>query len=451
MNVEVQRIRKITYYVKTKRRSMLVRFTNTIPIPELHSIWTELDKRVQLEVFLSLNMKTKVQLVELLSPAELLDVLLQLPFDNMKDIFENLEPDDLVDIIQILPPEVRTAAWESLSQEARQESQFLLRFDQDDAAGIMTPRYLAFRSTATVQQALQFVRKNATSIRSIYYVYIVDQLRRLKGIISLRTLLATEDHVKIADVMETKILSVREETDQEETVRLLEEYNLLALPVLDIHQRLLGVVSIRDALRVIREEQAKDTYRLGAMEESTDPYLSSSVFKLVRKRVPWLMLLLVAGTATTNLLNFFHPIIASMGFLIWFLPVITQTGGNSSTQSLTLMIQGITQGEIAYRNIISVVLKELLVSLVLGFILGITIFIRGIAFPPGIDLVAALTVGLSLLLVVIFSSLLGAISPLIIHRMGFDPTVMAGPLMSTLIDMVGLSIYFLIAILIFSP
>jgi magnesium transporter len=187
---------------------------------------------------------------------------------------------------------------------------------------------------------------------------------------------------------------------------------------------------------------------MGAMDGSTERYVDSSVWKLIRKRVPWLIILLLAGTITTNVLNWFEPITLAATFLIWFVPVITQTGGNSGTQSSTLMIRGLATGEVHFRDIGRVLAKELAVGILMGLILGLVILGRGIFLPPGIELLPAIAVGASLVFVVVFSSLIGAFAPLLIHRRGADPTVMAGPLMATIIDVAGLTIYFQIARLI---
>ena len=224
--------------------------------------------------------------------------------------------------------------------------------------------------------------------------------------------------------------------------------DLIALPVVDSFTRLLGIITFDDVIDVIREEQTEDVYKMGAMEGSADRYVDASIWRLIRKRIPWLVVLLLAGTLTTNVLKLFEPITLAATFLIWFVPVITQTGGNSGTQSSTLMIRGLAVGEIHFRDVGKVVLKELAVGFLMGAILGVVILLRGILLPPGIAILPAIAIGSSLVFVVLFSSLVGALAPLLIDRIGLDPTVMAGPLMATVIDVAGLTIYFQIARLI---
>lgn len=415
---------------------------------DLLDLYHALDETQSVRAFLLLDLESKVDLVSNLSEYDQEWLIGQLPIDNMRVVFDEMDPDDLVDVIQAVSPEAREALWNNLSAEARQETQFLLRFDEDDAAGLMTPRYLAVRPNITVGQTIAFMRRTGRDVETVYYVYVVDQLKRLVGVVSLRDLLFTDDTEPISSIVATDVVSVRDEIDQEEAARILDANDLIALPVVDGFNRLLGIITFDDVIDVIREEQTEDVYKMGAMDGSTERYVDSTIWKLIRKRVPWLIILLLAGTITTNVLSWFEPITLAATFLIWFVPVITQTGGNSGTQSSTLMIRGLATGEVHFRDIGRVLVKELAVGVLMGLILGLVILGRGLFLPPGIELLPAIAVGASLIFVVVFSSLVGAFAPLLIHRMGADPTVMAGPLMATIIDVAGLTIYFQIARLI---
>ena len=415
---------------------------------ELLDVWDQLTEEEAGKVFLQLESDKKVALINELSVDQQEELIKSLSIENQRILFEQLEPDDLVDIIQQVSSEARDAVWSSLSDEARKETQFLLRFDEDDAAGIMTPRYLAVRADLTVGQAMHFVRGHARDIEAIYYIYALDQVKRVQGVVSLKDLLFNPDSTRLSEIMEREVVSVREDLDQEEVARTLESHDLAAIPVVDRHNRLLGIITFDDVIDVIREEQTEDLYKMSAMEGGADRYVGTSVGKLIRKRIPWLIILLLAGTITTNVLSLFEPILAAATFLVWFVPVITQTGGNSGTQSSTLMIRGIATGEIHFRDIWKVLGKELAVGIVMGLILGVVIVGRSMFLPPHIGVLQAAAVGASLVFVVLFSSIIGAFAPLIIHKLGFDPTVMAGPLMATVIDVLGLTIYFQIARLI---
>jgi magnesium transporter len=353
-----------------------------------------------------------------------------------------MDPDDLVDLIQTVSPQIRSEVLGHLSEEARKETEFLLRFDDDDAAGLMTTRYAAIRADITAGQALTFLRKAPEELETIYYVYVVDSLQRLIGVVTLRRLLVSPDNRKIADIMETNLVSVRDDTDQEETARVLDNHELIALPVVDHWNRLLGIVTFDDVIDVIREEQSEDIYRMGAIGGEAEDYLESSIPRLVWRRLPWLVLLLLAGTITTNVLAGYGSLITRFAFLALFIPVITQTGGNSGTQSSTLMIRGLATGHLHFDLIGRAFLKEMATGVVIGLATGIVIFVRSTLLPPGIELIEAFSVSVSLASVVLFATMMGCLVPFIVDRFGGDPAVASGPLMSTLIDVAGLTVYF---------
>ena len=432
-------------YLSQLDDSELQHVLDEIPFHELLELWQDLDEDDALRVFLLLDLRTKVDLITSLSFDDQEWLIKSLPINNLRRIFGLVRPDDLVDIMQAVDPEVRESVWNSLSSESKEETRFLLRFDQDDAAGMMTPRYLAIRSAVTVGQALAFIRATGRDVETVYYIYVVDRLKRLQGVVSLKDLLFTDDSELVQEIMETDIVSVLENEDQEDAARILAANDLIAMPVVDDYHRLLGIITFDDVIDVLEREQTEDVYKMGAMEGSTHPYTGASVWKLIKKRIPWLIVLLLAGTITSNVLNSYESVIALAGFLVWFVPVITQTGGNTGTQSSTLVIRGIATGEVHTRDIWPIVGKEVLVGLLMGIALGVLLFLRGLVLPPEVYPIQAVAVGASLVFVVLFSNIVGALAPLVIHSLGFDPTVMAGPLMATVIDVAGLTIYFSVA------
>lgn len=439
MHNEIENLRT---FVREFGSDQLHNLVRDLSIRELVDSWQDLTEEEALAIFFALPTEQKVELMTELSAVEQEWLITSLPLENAREVFEMIEPDDLVDIIQNVGSDVRDNVWQSLSDTARAELQFLLRFDEDNAAGLMTPRYMAIRANITAAQALRFIRSTAQGVETIYYVYVVDPLKRLQGVVSLRDLLFAPDNALIEQVMTKKVVTVSEDADQEAVAKLLESYGLLAVPVVDGYNRLLGIVTFDDVIEVIREEQTEDLYKMGAMEGSIDRYSESSIVKLLRKRVPWLIVLLIAGTLTTNVVSHFESLIVAAGFLVWFVPVITQTGGNVGTQSSTLMIRGLATGDVRFRDLGGVLLKECAVGVLMGLVLAGVIVLRGVFLPPGVAWVQAAAIGSALIFVVLFSAVVGAAAPLLIFRLGFDPTVMAGPLMATVIDVAGLTIYF---------
>jgi magnesium transporter len=414
-------------------------------VAELSDGWYELDADEALKIFLALDQDTRGELISELPTADQQELVTALSEEATRDLLEVMDPDDLVDLIQTVSPEVRTEVLGHLSSEARREAEFLLRFDDDDAAGLMTTRYAAIREDLTTAQALAFLRRAPEELETIYYVYVVDGLQRLSGVVSLRQILFAPDNRRIIDIMERNVVSVRDDTDQEETAKVLENHDLIALPVVDRWNRLLGIVTFDDMIDVIREEQSEDVYRMSAIGGEAEEYLESSVPRLIWRRLPWLVILLLTGTITTNVLAGYEALITRFAFLALFIPVITQTGGNSGTQSSTLMIRGLATGHLHFRLIGRAFLKELGTGLAIGIATGIVIFLRSILLPPGVGTLEAATVAVSLSAVVLFATLLGCLVPFIIDRFGGDPAVAAGPLMSTLIDVAGLTVYFEVA------
>ena len=441
-------LENIKEYMDMLEDSQLRETVSELTVAELIEVWDFLNDKEKLRLFLILDHEMKSDFIGELSTNDQEFLIVELSEHATKNMLKEMEPDDLVDLIQSISPENRETLWQNMSEESKKETEFLLRFDEDDAAGLMTPRYAAIRGEITVEQALKFIRRTMDEMETIYYIYVLDKLKRLTGVVSLKQILAADDDDNIAEIMEEHVIFVHDDTDQEETAKVLEDHDLLAIPVVDKFNRLLGIITFDDVIDVIREEQTEDIYKMGAMGGNTDSYLESSILALVVKRLPWLVILLLAGTITSNVIAVFDKLTMAAAFLILFLPVITQTGGNCGTQSSTLMIRGLATDELHFRDIWKVLGKEIIIGIIIGIATGIIIFLRGMFLPPGITLLQGVTVMISLSSVVLFATVLGALVPLFIDKLGFDPTVAAGPLMSTIIDVIGLTIYFKVAMLI---
>jgi magnesium transporter len=439
-------LESIKEYLQMLNPAELKKNLKDISTQDLIENWDDLTEEEEKVIFRNLPLDMKIDLMDSLSAKDQEDIIRGLTdggITGIKQLLKEMEPDDLVDIIQSASPDVRKSVWENLSDDVKKEMIFLLKFDEDDAAGLMTPRYIAIKANITVGQALKFIRgEHAKDVETLYIVYVVDQLKRLIGLVSLRDLLEHDDDEIIKNIMETDIISVHDDTDQEETAKIFITYGFLAVPVVDENNVLLGIVTYDDIIDVIREEQTEDVYKMGAMTGEIEPYLETSIWGMVKKRVPWLVVLLFLGTITTNVLAHYESIVLGAAFLFIFMPVITQTGGNVSNQSSALMIRGLATGEIESEDMWRILLKEMVIGLLMGLITGAAIFFRGVLFPPEITIFQGIAIAISLCFVVVFSTVLGAFAPLLIHKMGFDPTVMSGPLLSTFIDVCGLSIYF---------
>lgn len=428
---------------KDKMTSSQIReFFTQIPFTDLIEDWTDLDEHEALMIFVDLPLELKTDLILELSYLQQEKLILGLSEQGKKNLFGTLEPDDLVDIIQAVGKDVRDSVWKNLSDEAKREMLFLLRFDEDDAAGLMTPRFLAIQSTVSVAQAISFIRTNCNKVEYLFDLYVIDQFQRLTGFLTMKDLLAAPDSARISDIMIDKVVFVFDDTDQEEVAKIMDTNDLASLPVLNHDHTLIGIITFDDIIDVIREEQTEDVYKMGAMTSSSDSYMENSIWDLVKMRVPWLIVLLLLGTVSANVLNHYESLLVGAAFLIIFMPVITQTGGNAGSQASTLMIRGLATGDIGFKEVWKIVSKELLIGLIMGLITGGVIILRSVFMPPGVGVYEGLVIGLSLMLVVFISNLIGILAPLGIARLGKDPTVMSAPLMATVIDICGYAIYF---------
>ncbi|MBN2653143.1 MAG: magnesium transporter [Spirochaetales bacterium] len=433
---------------------------STIQVQELLERWESINSKIQLKIFESLLEDEKViDLMLNLPHTAQENILTSISQENIKSLLSRLQPDDITDFVQELSEETKKAIWASLSEEAKEETLHLLKYDEEEAAGIMTPRFLAIRTNQTIKQALDFVRRNCSSTEIINYIYIIDTQKRLKGVASIKALLSNRDDMLVTEVMDKDLVTVNASTDQEDVAKILETYALVAVPVIDDQERLLGIVTFDDVIDVIREEQTEDIYRMqGISGKNTSSYKETSPMRLVLKRTPWLIILLILGTFTTIVMERYQVELTNIVILATFLPLVIQTGGNSGGQSSTLMIRGLATGELKFRDTGKIILKELVVGLTMATSLCLAVFLiiqfrnlfasHDIFFTEITELQESFAISIAFFFVVIIANLIGAISPMIIHKMGMDPTVMSAPLMATVIDVLGLTIYFEIARLI---
>ena len=429
----------------TKTLSMWKTFVTSVTHDQILAQWRLIPQEYAVNMFLHVPHDIQIELLVNMSANEQEFLLLHIAHADMHELLNDIAPDDLVDLFQQVNPDVRESVWSSLSPKMQEITTFLLRFDKDDAAGIMTPAYVKVREDLTVSQTISFIRSHIDDVETIYYIYITDTIGRLQGVVSLRDLFRYKDDVPISEFMQKKIYLVKENTDQRETAQLLRTHDLLALPVVDNFNRLLGIVTVDDAMNVLASEHHEDVLKMNAIaagDKYTKTYLGSSVSSLFKSRIPWLAILLIAGTLTTNVINVFTDLIQTAAYLVLFIPIVISTGGNTATQSATLIIRALARNEIEFRQLSVVLLKELLVASCIGITLAVLMITRSIILPPVIPILEAAVIGSSLAFIVLFSAFIGAFAPLLISRLGADPTVVTTPLIATLVDLVGLFIYF---------
>ena len=379
---------------------------------------------------------------ELLDPIHQQELLEGLRDSSVRQLFEDMDPDDRARLVDEMPAKVAKQLLAGLSPRERTLTSRLLGYPENSAGRVMSPEVVNLKANQTAGDALERLRRIGASAETIYALPVTDDARRLVGVLGLRDLVLADPATKVGDLMDTDVYKARVDQDQEEIARLMQEADLLALPIVDTEDRLVGIVTVDDAMQILEEEQTEDVARAGGAEPLEHPYLSVSVLGLARTRVVWLLVLIVAATLTVNVLHVFEATLDQVVALTLFIPLVIGSGGNAGSQSATTVTRALAVGELRTSDVALVVLREARVGVLLGAMLAALAFLPTMLF---IDARMAAVVSLTLLAVCTLATLVGSLLPLLARRLGFDPAVMSAPFISTLVDATGLVVYFLIA------
>ncbi|MCC6605456.1 MAG: magnesium transporter [Anaerolineae bacterium] len=407
----------------------------------------------QADLFAELDPAAQTTLLPKLDPGDSADILEELEddaaarlIDGLSDaerarIVDEMEPDEAADLLAELNQAQVDAILSRL--EDPNEVRPLLVHPKDSAGGLMTSSHLALRRRMTVADALATIRTLKPDSEEIYHLFVVDQHGRLCGDITFRQLVMADAHALLGDVMNPEVISVPVGVDQEEVAHLVARYDLLALPVVDEIGLLMGVITVDDVIDVLVEEATEDIQRLGATEPLDKPYLESTPLTVFRKRIGWLLLLFVTETLTGTVLRHFEAALSTVVSLAFFIPLLIGTGGNAGSQTTSTIIRALALGEMDKKNLLKPLWHELKVGFILGLGMGIVAYVRALLWHTGSGV--ALTVSLTIFVIVLWANVLGAVLPLLAHKLKIDPTVVSGPAMTTLVDATGLFIYFTVA------
>jgi magnesium transporter len=383
-----------------------------------------------------------LEVFELLDPSLQQELLEGLRDTNVRQLFEEMDPDDRARLTEEMPAKVARRLLAGLSPNERRLTSTLLGYPEDSAGRLMTPEVASLRANMTAAQALDRLRRIGDSAETIYALPVTDDHRRLVGALGLRDLVLADPDTKVGDLMDTEVFSARVDADQEEAARLIRDADLLALPIVDTEDRLVGIVTVDDAMEVLEEEETEDVARAGGAEPLGRPYMATSVLQIARSRVVWLLVLIVAATLTVNVLQVFRATLDQAVTLALFIPLIIGTGGNTGAQAATTVTRALAVGEVRFDDIGVVILREARVGFLLGAILGL------LALGPAWLLFGqqiATVVSLTLLSVCTLAAFVGSLLPLVARRVGVDPAVVSAPFITTLVDATGLVLYFMIA------
>ncbi|MCC6409725.1 MAG: magnesium transporter [Planctomycetes bacterium] len=424
-------------------------FGDRLPAEDLKDAWRLLDTAERVDGFRLLAPADAHEFFLGLAPPDQMDLILGLPSNERRLWMRLLAPDDAADVIQSADEARRGELTGLLDDSAKREVASLLAYAEDDAGGLMSPRFARVRPEMSVDEAITYMRKQVNEkLETIYYGYVLDGQQRLRGVVSFRDLFSAKGAAKVADVMKTDVITVPDTMDQEAVGRLFAQHDLMALPVVDAEGRMQGIVTFDDIVQVVQEEATEDIQKIGGSEALDAPYLEVGVGSMVKKRAGWLVILFLGETLTATAMSHFEHEIAAAVVLSVFIPLIISSGGNSGSQATTLVIRAMSLGEVRLRDWFRVMRRELASGLALGTILGLIGFLRIVLWQQfGSDygpnyLWLGVTIGLALLGVVLWGTLSGAMLPLVLRRLGFDPASASAPLVATLVDVTGLVIYF---------
>ncbi|QDE87787.1 magnesium transporter [Myxococcus xanthus] len=423
-----------------------------LSMEELHEAWPVLSVDERLEGFRLLPASVADDFFLALSAREQAELILHLQPAERRTWVRLLPPDDLADLVQAVEPEQAESILSQLDDASRREVNVLLAYAEDDAGGLMNPRFARVRPDMSIDEAISYLRKQARErVETVYYAYVLDAEQHLLGVLSLRQLFQTASDKRVADVMQRDVITVSEDTDQEAVSRLFTEHSFMALPVLDVQQRMKGIVTVDDIVDVVQEEATEDIQKAGGMEALEAPYFETGFFGMLKKRIGWLLVLFLGQMLTATAMSSFEDEIATAVVLSLFVPLIISSGGNSGSQASTLIIRSLALGEMRLRDWWRVARRELLSGLVLGVVLGVVGLARILIWNSisGVygehALVLGITVALSVLGVVTFGTLAGSMLPLVLRKFGFDPASASAPFVATLVDVSGVLIYFTVA------
>ncbi len=417
----------------------IAEFFEDLPNDKQLLVFRLLTKDMAAEVFSYMDSDTQERIIHAITDRE------------VRNIVDEMFLDDTVDFLEEAPANLVQKVLRNTDAGTRKLINQFLNYPENSAGSLMTIEMVKLRSHMTVAQAMAVIRKNAMDKETIYNCYVIDRQEKLIGTVSLRTLVCANEDAFIRDLMVDDVVSVQTTDDQEEVANLFKHYDWIALPVVDKEGRLVGIITVDDIMEVISQENTEDMEKMAAMLPSDDEYLKTGVFKLAKNRIVWLSVLMVSGTLASLVMSHYQALLTSVVVLSNFVTILTGTGGNAGSQASTTIIRGMALGEIEVKDTLRVVWKEIRVGALCGLILGLMNMVRMYIVSPEVGLPIMIVVSVSMAVVVVLSKTIGCLLPIGAKVLHLDPAMMAGPLISTLVDAIALIFYFNIATLLLQP
>ena len=415
--------------------------TNMYPV-DLAEILEEFDQKHMVLVFRLLAKEEAAETFSYMDSDTREDLINALTDSELEEIMEEMYLDDTVDVLEEMPANVVDRLLMVTDEEKRQQINQLLQYPEDSAGSVMNVDYIALRREMTVAESILKIRQVGLNRETIYTCYVTEQ-RHLIGQVDVKELLTSSESKTIEEIMDTNMLYARTTDDQEDVAMTIRKYGLIALPIVDHEMCMVGIVTVDDAMIVLQEEATEDISMMAGVSPNEDSYFGTSIFEHVKSRIPWLLFLMLSATVTQMIMNSYENALALMPQLAGFVPMLTGTGGNCGSQSSTLVIRGLAVGEIEFSDLFKVIWKEIRIAFCISIILSVVNGIRIMLMGQG-DATMAFTIGLTMACTVLIAKVVGCTLPLVAKKIGLDPAIMATPLISTLVDISTISVYFAI-------
>ena len=444
---QLKEFTEIKELLDTKQYTKLRQYLAELNDADIAVLMEELDEGELLKVFRILPKDLAADVFSYLDLDNQHMIITSLSDKEAGNIINNLMADDAVDMLEEMPANVVKKLLAYASPDVRRDINQLLRYPEDSAGSIMTVEYVDLKESLTVNEAIERVRKVGVDSETIDVCYVLDSQRKLLGTVALRYLLLSQGDELIGDIMHENVISINTHMDQEEVAGQFKKYDFNTMPVVDNEERLVGIITVDDIVDIMVEETTEDMEKMAAIVPSDKPYMKTSVWETFKKRIPWLLLLMVSATFTGHIITAFEEALSVYVALTAFIPMLMDTGGNAGGQASVTVIRGLSLGEIEYRDVPKVVWKEIRVAILCGTVLAGANFLKLLLLDK-VGVAVALVVCITLLAAVLMAMLVGCILPVVAKRLGFDPAVMSSPFITTIVDALSLIVYFQVATMI---
>lgn len=443
MTIE-EKFEELAELFRSRQYSSFIRAIDEMNRVDAAEFLTSLEPRQQTVVFRMLKKDAAAEIFAELDPDIQENIVETLSDREIGEIFEELYTDDAVDMLEEMPANVVKRVLKNATKETRAEINRYLAYPDDSAGSVMTSEFIDLKADMTCAEAISHIRRTGLDKETVYVAYVTDARRIIKGVVPLKQLLFASPDEKIGDIMDKNVIFAHTHDDRETVANLISHYDMIALPIVDMEERLVGIVTVDDALDVLEAEATEDIEKMAAIVPTDKPYMKTTVFETFKKRIPWLLLLMISATFTGSIITSFEDALSACVILTAYIPMLMDTGGNAGGQSSVTIIRGLSLNEIEFKDAFRVLWKEIRVAMLCGLTLAAANFVKLLLFDR-VTIPIAVVICLTIVAAVLIAKMIGCLLPMLAKRIGFDPAVMASPFITTIVDALSLLIYFRIA------